>query len=560
MGWDDILPERETRKQPGRKKPPVITLEDLGRAKALPVSFLEGLGIKNTANGVHIPYRKMDGGESRSRLRSALCAKEGSIWLPPKGSECLAYGLDRLFDARENGYLVVVEGESDCWTLWHHGFPAMGLPGADNSGKILLEYLVGIPAIYYWREPDTGGETLARGFKTRMSGIGYKGELREVKIEGVKDPNDLHRDNPDRFKERFQAALDSAVPVHLDKPKQVAILEEPPEEITAFLDRKYDAVQEIIGNGLLMRQSACLVRGWKKALKSWEASQIAICSALKYGYHCFPVTRSSRVLIVQAEISPARYQARLAKLLQAHGGWADAIKGKVYIKNGAPKLDGDSFEILKNWVDKIKPDLVVLDPIYKFLRFADENSHSSMRTVFDRLDELKAMGCAILIVHHNRKAAPGETGSTSMGTARGAGWEEWADSIIALRRDNTNKNRVKMSFELRNAEEPPDIVVDRDPETMWGVMTEIAADRRQKVTTLDVRDALLSLGGQAGSKTELCQTLMDRYGISDRTAETRIDMAVEEGLIQFGGSGGGKRIGYQVHIPSITETLPYADS
>ena len=112
----------------------------------------------------------------------------------------------------------------------------------------------------------------------------------------------------------------------------------------------------------------------------------------------------------------------------------------------------------------------------------------------------------------------------------------------------------------RNAEEPDDIVISRDKTTMWGTVTEIAADRRQKVTILDVRDALLAMGGKAGSKTELCQKLMDGHGISDRTAEARIDMAVEEGVILLGESGAGKRIGYQVHIPRITETLPYADN
>jgi hypothetical protein len=33
-------------------------------------------------------------------------------------------------DARKEGYIVIVE-ESDCWALWFHGIPAMGIPGAD---------------------------------------------------------------------------------------------------------------------------------------------------------------------------------------------------------------------------------------------------------------------------------------------------------------------------------------------------------------------------------------------------------------------------------------------
>jgi hypothetical protein len=30
------------------------------------------------------------------------------------------------------GYVVIVEGASDTQTLWCHGFPSMGLPGAQN--------------------------------------------------------------------------------------------------------------------------------------------------------------------------------------------------------------------------------------------------------------------------------------------------------------------------------------------------------------------------------------------------------------------------------------------
>ena len=28
--------------------------------------------------------------------------------------------------------MVLVEGESDCHTLWHHGVEALGIPGASN--------------------------------------------------------------------------------------------------------------------------------------------------------------------------------------------------------------------------------------------------------------------------------------------------------------------------------------------------------------------------------------------------------------------------------------------
>jgi hypothetical protein len=265
-------------------------------------------------------------------------------------------------------------------------------------------------------------------------------------------------------------------------------------------------------------------------------------------------------LIVQGEISEARYQERLNKLLSHHAG-ADGslpdLKGYVYVKNGAPKIDGDSFALLKSWVEKIKPDIIVLDPIYKFLRYSDENSHSSMRLIFDRLDELKSLGVGLVIVHHNRKAYSGES-DASMGSARGAGWEEWADSIMALRRNTADKFRVKVSFELRNAEEPSDLIVSRDPETLWGTISGYATDNRRKATAIDARDALIEMGGHAASKADLTRKIMEKYQVSDKTAETRIDDALKDDLIRTV-PGQGKHPGYRVSIPKFTESLPYAD-
>jgi putative DNA primase/helicase len=39
------------------------------------------------------------------------------------------YGLWRLDQACAAGYVVMVEGASECHTLWFHGVPAIGLPG-----------------------------------------------------------------------------------------------------------------------------------------------------------------------------------------------------------------------------------------------------------------------------------------------------------------------------------------------------------------------------------------------------------------------------------------------
>jgi putative DNA primase/helicase len=114
-----------------------LTLLDLALEKQLPWKFLFSMGVmEHPSGGLCIPYYLADGTPApRSRIRTALIARNGSRWSKGKG-QLVPYGLERLSDARKAGYLVLVEGESDCWTLWYQGFPALGLPGAEMAGVL----------------------------------------------------------------------------------------------------------------------------------------------------------------------------------------------------------------------------------------------------------------------------------------------------------------------------------------------------------------------------------------------------------------------------------------
>lgn len=204
-----------------------ITVSDLSNDKAIPEDFLRGLGIDERPGGVLISYKMMDGSSApQQRLRTALSVKSGSAWIKGGGSP-VPYGLDRLQDAREEGFLVLVKDESDCWTLWYQGFPALGIPGATMIKTLLPEYLLGIAEIYVWREPDKAGGTFAEKITQRLREIGFTGDIFETKIVGVKDPNALHKKNSEDFKATFQATLGAA-----KTPPDVTALSEyiPPEQ------------------------------------------------------------------------------------------------------------------------------------------------------------------------------------------------------------------------------------------------------------------------------------------------------------------------------------------
>ncbi len=196
-----------------------LTLAEYAEAKRLPEAFLRGLGLTDIhyfgRPAVRIPYRTPDGGEGPVRFR--LTSHKGEdggdqrfAW--KKGSKLALYGLDRLDAIGEKGQVVLVEGESDCHTLWYHGVYALGLPGANNWNEERdAAYFEGLDPIYAIIEPDKGGEAVRAWLaKSRI-----RDRVRLVALGEYKDPSALHLACPDAatFKARLWACLQAAVPL-----------------------------------------------------------------------------------------------------------------------------------------------------------------------------------------------------------------------------------------------------------------------------------------------------------------------------------------------------------
>jgi len=139
--------------------PPSLDLETYASAKKLPVDFLCTLGLSTIhiqgKKVVRILYRGVDGTELAVRFRLALAGKSDRFrWR--KRSKPHPYGLWKLPEAREAGYVILVEGESDAQTLWHHDLPALGIPGANVWKPEWAQYVHDLD-VYVWQEPDAGG-------------------------------------------------------------------------------------------------------------------------------------------------------------------------------------------------------------------------------------------------------------------------------------------------------------------------------------------------------------------------------------------------------------------
>jgi len=186
-------------------------LENYAAKKGLPVEFLKELGLTDityeSSPAVKIPYRDSNNEEVTANFRRHLeKGTGGDVRFKWKaGSKKLLYGLWRL---KQSNYVVLVEGESDCHTLWYKDIPAIGLPGAGcwkddrDSGP-----LDGIGTIYVIIEPDQGGESV----KKWLAKSSIKDRVKLVSLPN-KDPSGLYLSDPESFVENFNQALEQAQP------------------------------------------------------------------------------------------------------------------------------------------------------------------------------------------------------------------------------------------------------------------------------------------------------------------------------------------------------------
>jgi hypothetical protein len=163
------------------------TLEAYVASKNLPLEFLTSddvaledgtcyvRALGREVPAVEIPYADQNGEQVATRYRISPSGDDKFRW--EKGSKTTLYGLHKLEEAHDAGYVLLVEGESDCHTAWYRGLPAVGVPGVDNWRDEWAEHLNSISKIFVVVEPDEAGKKL---WRTLISCRALDGRLRKV--------------------------------------------------------------------------------------------------------------------------------------------------------------------------------------------------------------------------------------------------------------------------------------------------------------------------------------------------------------------------------------------
>ncbi|MBW1953650.1 MAG: hypothetical protein JRI66_11305 [Deltaproteobacteria bacterium] len=200
-----LWPSKNSGKGRNTATPPGLNLKELAEAKGLQIDGPKGLkawgvaqAVRHRATVIRIPYMNQAGEEVAVRFRLALDGSPRFVWR--RGDKILLYGMWRLNEFRQVGWVLLLEGESDCWTAWLYDLPALGLPGKPTFRPEWAEYFQGL-VVYLWQEPDA--PELSGKLVKHLPGLMV---IRPP--EGLKDLNEAHLKGEDMpaLVERLKAA------------------------------------------------------------------------------------------------------------------------------------------------------------------------------------------------------------------------------------------------------------------------------------------------------------------------------------------------------------------
>lgn len=494
-----------------------VNLEQLASVKSLPTDLLRSLGVSDTQDGILIPYLRQDETPcARQRLRTAISAKDGSRWLSGEGSP-EPYGLWKLHEARKADQLIIVEGETDTWTLWHHGFPALGIPGASMWRTLRAEHLEGIYKVYIARESDEAGQRFVEAITKHIKTLIWDGDLFRFGMpEGMKDINDLHRQSPVKFTAQLQRLLrhsqklDSRLPIreNLENPAFKltplgVFLNEPPEETSWIIE------------DLLPTGGVSILAAKPKVGKSTLARNLALDTTRGHDFLGRPAIKAGPVIYLALEEKSAEVQKHFKKM--------GATNEPIFIHVGPAPLE-DVVNALAKIINEYEPILTIVDPLLRAIRVKDLNDYAQVNNALEPIMALaRVADCHIMLVHHlgkrDRTGGDDVLGSTALFGA--------VDTLALMKKKNGMRTIETIQ---RYGKDLDELVIELDEAS--GQIT-VAGDYQQ-IKLDDIGRSVLDVIGS----DELDEgKIKDQVGGNQTLTAKAIRNLVEQGKLSRSGEG-----------------------
>jgi len=517
-------------------KPKGCDLKSYAEAKRLDQERLESVfGLSDvtyfddgrTLPALAIPYADRSGKSSVGvRYRIDLHGKDRFRWKKGSKAKGMLYGLWMLDDIEDRGFVVIVEGESDCHAAWENDIPALGVPGANNWAETNCALLANVPMIYVVKEPDKGGETLVAA----LSSSGLSDRVRVVHLSrlGFNDISEMHVDDPSRFANRWHEVVEKHTEMLRDEAIIPAVSPLPngwagplifgaDELMAKKLPEPRRAIEGLLPEGLT------ILGGKPKVGKSWVCLGLGVAiSTGGMALGAVPV-KEGEVLYLALEDSERRLQERLTLVL-AGGKAPEGFK----FATEWPLLADGGLALLADWLTEHPAcRLVIVDTLQK-VRVPARSGANAYADDYSVLSPIKELADShrvpIVVVHHLRKEGADDPLDQFSGTT---GLTGAADTLISLSREKETVDAV-LYVRGRDVEERQ-LALQWDKElTAWVLVGE-----SKDFAKTHHRGKVVALAMEMGSIHAV--DVVERFGMSSDAARQLLRrMFRDEELVRVG--------------------------
>ena len=423
------------------------------------------------------------------------------------GVRRVLYHLPDVLAARE---VLICEGEKDCETAHALGFVATCNPG--GAGKWREEYSEHMcgKQITIIADADDPGSKHAQHVAQSLQG--EAASLKVIELPGAKDLSEwVERGGTrDALLELIRGAAECKSPSQttaggFSLTSLRDLLSEPEEKISWLVADKLPA------GGISVLSAK------PKVGKSTLARCLALAAA-----------RGEEFLGCQTTQGAVIYLALEEKRSEVRRHFSDlGATGEepIHIHCGAaPK--GAMPELCKIVVE-LKPRLVVIDPLFKFVRVADEKAYAETCQAIEPLLSLaRETGAHVMLVHHNGKAERADATDAILGSTAIFGG---VDAALILKR--TDRYRTLQSCQ-RYGTDWPETVLEFDPATR---SMSLGAEKSEADVGRIGQQILDYLSrGQEGRTREEIEAQVEGDTGPKRKA---LRLLVEQGKVERGGTG-----------------------
>ena len=303
-------------------------------------------------------------------------------------------------------------------------------------------------------------------------------------------------------------------------------------DAVSFSQLSIEKPRSLLGDGVLAAGALGILYGPPGRGKSWLA--VLVARAWVRGQSWLGLVtppEGMQVGLLQLELDSHALQARLLAL----GIGTDARDGGLHVVV-RPNLRGtvDLFRqpgdlaALRRWIQRDRLDVAIVDALSR-AHSANENSAEEFGQVLAALDAVRhETGCAILLIHHERKAQPGVESGSDLDALRGTSRLQSDPTLLMRLKQTTGGLRCIVFTKVSTGPTPEPIYFRLNeagcPEPVESPL-DAADANREKVL------AVVLNAGRPVTRAEVEAAV----GIRPSTAKKHLKLLVNEGLIRPGG-------------------------